>query len=211
MFNSKTLRKLQVPALLASLFVGGSAGAEGLTYSMGIPVHGISYDLTQPYAQPNLESSATKTYQHKLFVIEMNPNEVQAQRRIVQGWTTAAEPEEKCINANGSIDNSCSWQDWDIDWDFAYDADSWGIVKAYTSEISVRGNSYANWPLFPADEGSYNNNPSFTYTGPKTRYRIEIRFNHPTEGWQYDSESFDLYCNNQPAWTHYSGLTNCQL
>lgn len=210
MFNLKKFLKVQLPvALIAGGASVGTAMAD-LSYSFGIAVISANYELITPSLEPNLLSSTPRSYTHKLFAVDFNPNEVQVQRRIRQGWYSDANQTRKCIHSNGNPDASCSWQTWDIDWTYQYSTGTFDGVDVYTSNISIAGDAYANWPLFPADEAAYQENPNFVYYPPKTRYWIETRYYHPTVGWLYDTETVDLWCDGQRAWNHYSGQTTCE-
>lgn len=209
MSNVKTFFKAQLPVvLLAGAGFVGSADA-GLDLSISLTPIQAGYNLITPSRQPDLLSSTIYNYTHKLIAVDFNPNEVQVQRRIRQGWYKDANKTRYCINGNGSMDPSCSWKNWDIDWHFSHSEGDFDEIDIYTSNISIAGDAYAGWPLFPADEAAYQDNPNFVYHPPKTRYWIETRFYHPTVGWLYSTEIFDLWCDGQLAWEHWSGQTTC--
>ncbi len=191
--------------------IAGLSGAAQATLNPTISISPIqaNYSISQPSMQPNLLSGAVKTYTHKLVVVDVDPNNVVAQRRIRQGWYKDAAQTRYCIHPNGSMDSSCAWHDWQIDWQYQSTSGSFNQVDTYKSTISLAGDAYANWPLFPADEAAYQENPNWIIYPPKTRYWIETRFYHPTAGWLYSMDTFDLYCNGEPAWQHWSGQTSC--
>lgn len=209
MFNTKNYLKTQLPLVfLASFGLVGSANA-GLDFSISVHPIQANYSIETPYLEPNLLSGSSKTYTHKVVSVDLNPNDVQAQRRIRQGWYKDDDQTRYCIHANGNIDASCSWQNFSLNWNYQYSYGTFDEVDVYTSTVSMPGNAWANWPLFPADEAAYAENPNFVYHPPKTRYIIETRFYHPTVGWLYSEEIFDLFCNGQLAWQHWSGQTTC--
>ena len=77
--------------------------------------------------------------------------------------------------------------------------------------MTIPGNAYASWPLFPADEAAYQVNPNFIIYASKARSLIETRFEHPTVGWLNDIELFEIYSDGQRAWKHYpTGQTPCE-
>ena len=204
------LLKVQLPLFAGAMLTTGAAVA-GLSYSFGIAVVSANYEINAPHYQPDLLSSSPVTIQHKLYAVDFDPNEVRVQRRIRQGWYSDADPVKHCINVDGTRDNSCAWKDWNVEWEFERYAGSADAISVYTRDVSIAGNAYASWPLFPADEAAYQENPNFVYYAPKTSFLIETRYEHPTVGWLYDVESFEVYCDGQRAWKHYpTGQTTCE-
>jgi hypothetical protein len=200
--------KLQSLVLTALLFAGSVANAGGLPVAYSIEVIGVFYKIEKPDGEPNLYNNTPVTFKHKLYTVDANPNTMRAQRRIVQGWTTDADTRTYCLNRNGERTTDCSFRDWSLSWQLDYEEPN-SDFKIYSSSIDLPGSAYKHWPRFPADEGAYHDNPHYIYYAPKTTYYIETRFEHPTAGWLYADTPITLYCNDDYAWNHYTGLTSC--
>lgn len=205
MYKSKTL--FITAAILMAGSLSGSSVATGISLDYGVYVTSGKYEFRGPFLEPNLLSNTVQPFQHRLVAAGFDPNAVQIQRRIRQGWYTEADPTKHCIDVFGNLDDSCQWHDWNMDWQFAHRITT--DVNIYTVDVNIAGNAYANWPLFPDDEGTYAPNPNFTQVNPMTKYIIETRYLHPTVGWLYDAEGLVLWCDGKSAWAHYSGVTTC--